>query len=165
VAEVQPLLDAAALAVGALKNEHLSEVRSLKAPPAAVRDVLEAVLRLMGQPDTSWNAMRRFLATAGVKERIMGFDARGITPTARAVVERILTEHADSFAAERIARVSVAAAPLAVWVQVRATRFRWLGSQRERLLRLPEPPVATACGRRACRRTSSTAPCSTTSRR
>lgn len=118
LSEVQPLIESAQRAVGSLKAEHLNEVRSLKAPPAAIRDVLEAVLRLMGQTDTSWNAMKRFLAASGIKDKIMAFDAAAITPAAAAAVEGILQDRAESFDPERIYRVSVAAAPLAEWVKV-----------------------------------------------
>jgi dynein heavy chain 2, cytosolic len=117
--EVQPLVDAAAAAVGGLTGRALSEVRSMKAPPEAVRDVLEAVLRLMGQADTSWTAMKRFMSATGVKERILGFDAGSVTPATRAAVAAVLTQHAASFQPERIARVSLATAPLAEWVKVR----------------------------------------------
>ena len=40
------------------------------------RDVLEGVLLLMGQEDTSWAAMRSFLGRRSVKEDIVNFDAR-----------------------------------------------------------------------------------------
>lgn len=40
------------------------------------RDVLEGVLLLMGQEDTSWAAMRSFLGRRSVKEDIINFDAR-----------------------------------------------------------------------------------------
>lgn len=118
LAEVQPLIDSAKAAVGSLKSDHLSEVRSLKAPPAAIRNVLEAVLRLMGQNDTSWNAMKRFLAASGVKDKIMGFDASEVSAATRAAVTSHIEEHHESFDPKRIVRVSVAAAPLAEWVQV-----------------------------------------------
>ena len=78
--EVEPLIAKARKAVGNLKNDNLNEIRSLKAPPAAIRDVLEAVLRLMGQSDTSWNSMKRFLASKGVTEQIINFDANTVTP-------------------------------------------------------------------------------------
>lgn len=118
LAEVQPLMDSAKAAVGGLKSDHLSEVRSLKAPPAAIRNVLEAVLRLMGQTDTSWNAMKRFLAASGVKDKIMGFDAGEVPASTRAAVAAHIEEHHESFDPKRIIRVSVAAAPLAEWVKV-----------------------------------------------
>lgn len=117
--EVQPLIEKAKQAVSGLKSENLSEVRSLKAPPAAIRNVLEAVLRVMGQQDTSWNSMKKFLAGTGVKDRVMAFDASTITPAMRASVQAIIDEYPDSFDPERIYRVSVAAAPLAEWVLVR----------------------------------------------
>ena len=78
--DVEPLIVKARSAVGNLKNDNLNEIRSLKAPPAAIRDVLEAVLRLMGQGDTSWNAMKRFLSGKGVKDDIINFKAASITP-------------------------------------------------------------------------------------
>ena len=51
-------------------------IRSLRAPPDAIRDILEGVLQLMGIFDTSWVSMRSFLAKRGVKEEIISFDAR-----------------------------------------------------------------------------------------
>lgn len=70
LAEVEPLIAEARQAVGNIKNESLSEIRSLRAPPDVIRDILEGVLRLMGIQDTSWNSMKTFLAKRGVKEEI-----------------------------------------------------------------------------------------------
>ncbi len=39
--EVQPLVDAAKRAVAQIKNDQIAEIRSLKAPPEAIYDVLE----------------------------------------------------------------------------------------------------------------------------
>ena len=49
LAEIQPILDGAKLAVGQIKPEHLNEIRSLTAPPEAIADVLAAVLMLLGE--------------------------------------------------------------------------------------------------------------------
>ena len=70
LAEVEPLIEEAKRAVADIKPEALSEVRSMRAPPEAVRDILEGVLRLMGIQDTSWNSMKTFLAKRGIKEDI-----------------------------------------------------------------------------------------------
>lgn len=70
LAEVEPILQEARAAVGNIKAESLSEIRSLRAPPDIIRDILEGVLRLMGTQDTSWNSMKTFLAKRGVKEDI-----------------------------------------------------------------------------------------------
>lgn len=70
MAEIEPLIQEACAAVGNIKSESLSEIRSLRAPPDVIRDILEGVLRLMGIQDTSWNSMKTFLAKRGVKEDI-----------------------------------------------------------------------------------------------
>ena len=58
-AALQPLVDEAKRAVGNIKPEALSEIRSLRMPPDVIRDILEGVLRLMGIFDTSWVSMKR----------------------------------------------------------------------------------------------------------
>lgn len=68
--KVEPLVEQAAQAVAGISADALAEVRSLRAPPAPVRDVLEGVLRLMGIKDTSWNSMKTFLAKRGIKDEI-----------------------------------------------------------------------------------------------
>ena len=83
MAEIEPLVEEAKKAVGNIKNSTLSEVRSLRAPPNVIRDILEGVLCLMGNQDTSWNSMKSFLAKRGVKDEILSFDARRITPKNR----------------------------------------------------------------------------------
>lgn len=60
LSEIGPLLQEAQKAVGNIKPESLSEIRALRMPPDAIRDILEGVLRLMGIFDTSWVSMRRF---------------------------------------------------------------------------------------------------------
>lgn len=56
--EIGPLLEEAKKAVGNIKSESLSEIRALRMPPETIRDILEGVLKLMGNMDTSWNSMR-----------------------------------------------------------------------------------------------------------
>jgi dynein heavy chain 2 len=63
--EVEPLLQEARKAVGSIKSESLSEIRSLRAPPEAIRDILQAVLLFMGILDNSWEAMRKWVWEEG----------------------------------------------------------------------------------------------------
>lgn len=116
LAEIQPILEAAKKAVGSIKSDHLNEIRALKMPPEPIHDVLNGVLRLMGNYDNSWMSMKKFLAASGAIQRIMNFDPRSITPEVRQDVEKLLKEKANSFDHATIYRVSVAAAPLAKWV-------------------------------------------------
>ena len=114
--EVEPLIAEAKKAIGNIRNETLSEVRSLRMPPEVIRDILEATLVLMGIQDTSWNSMKSFLSKRGVKEEIKSFDARRINPKSRAHVEKLLKTKANSFTKEAAQRASTAAVPLASWV-------------------------------------------------
>lgn len=100
LAEIAPLVEEAKTAVGNIKNETLGEIRSLRAPPSVIRDILEGVLRLMGTFDTSWVSMKSFLAKRGVKDEIQTFDARKINPEIRAGVEELLRTNRDSFEAK-----------------------------------------------------------------
>lgn len=113
---VEPLLKEASVAVGSIKTEALSEIRSLRAPPEAIRDILEGVLRLMGIRDTSWNSMKSFLAKRGVKEDIRSLNPSLISPENCSEVERLIEMKSDSFDYKNAKRASAAAAPLASWV-------------------------------------------------
>ncbi|CAG6004611.1 unnamed protein product [Menidia menidia] len=115
--EVQPLVDEAKRAVGNIKPEALSEIRSLRMPPDVIRDILEGVLRLMGIFDTTWVSMKSFLAKRGVREDIATFEARNITPEIRRSVEELLNRNKASFDPKNAKRASAAAAPLAAWVK------------------------------------------------
>ncbi|CAH2091875.1 unnamed protein product [Euphydryas editha] len=117
LATVEPVIAAARAAVGDIKPESLSEVRSLRAPPDAVRDVLEGVLRLMGIADTSWHSMKSFLSRRGVKEDIRCLDASQISAEAVQSVQRLLQRRGASFEEAAARRASAACAPLAAWVR------------------------------------------------
>ncbi|KAH9247140.1 hypothetical protein BASA81_015283 [Batrachochytrium salamandrivorans] len=117
LAEVEPLIRSAKAAVGDIRSESLSELRSLRAPPPAIRDVLEGVLRLMGVLDMSWNSMKGFLGQRSIKDEIMNFDAHNISKQTRHAVNELIQQKPSSFEEATIKRVSVAAAPLAIWVK------------------------------------------------
>ena len=117
LAECTPVLESAKKAVGAIKKDNLNEIRSLKLPPEPIRDVLEGVLRLMNNQDTSWISMKRFLSQPSVITDIMGYDAKNITPDMREGVKNLLKTKKTSFDDATIARVSQAAAPMAAWVK------------------------------------------------
>ena len=71
----------------------------------------------MGSEDFSWNAMRRFLAQAGVVQSILHFDASMVTEKMRKKVNKIIQSKPMSFDAASIMNVSRACAPLAAWVK------------------------------------------------
>ena len=117
LAEIQPILESAKTAVGSIRSEHLNEIRSLTAPPEAIADVLAAVLMLLGVQDLSWLSMKKFLSNRGVKDDILNYDAKRISPELRKNVAKLLKKKPASFEDANIQRVSVAAAPMAAWVK------------------------------------------------
>lgn len=114
--EVEPMLKEAISAVGQIKTEALSEIRSLRAPPDVIRDILEGVLRLMGTRDTSWNSMKSFLSKRGVKEDIRSLNPARISMENCNAVAKLLNTKSESFDSKNAKRASAAAAPLATWV-------------------------------------------------
>ena len=117
LADIQPVLDSAKQAVSSIRSEHLNEIRSLNAPPEAIADVLAAVLMMLGVQDLSWLSMKKFLSNRGVKDDILNFDAKRISPELRKNVAKLLKKKPTSFDDAHIQRVSVAAAPMAAWVK------------------------------------------------
>ncbi|XP_028968661.1 cytoplasmic dynein 2 heavy chain 1 [Galendromus occidentalis] len=117
LSEIEPLINQAKDAVGGIKAESLSEIRSLRAPPDVIRDILEGVLSLMGATDLSWVSMKTFLSKRGVKEEILNFDAHNISDEMRQNVEALLQKRGASFDPKNAKRASAAAAPLADWVR------------------------------------------------
>jgi len=85
-------------------------------PPEAVADVVSAVLRLMGNNDNSWNAMKRFLGDRSVISSLVNFDARRISADLRANVKKLVQKKSSSFEEASIRRASLAAAPMATWI-------------------------------------------------
>jgi len=56
--DVQPTVDAAKKAVGSISKSDLNELRTLKMPPEAIIDVLQVVLKMMGQDRANWPEIR-----------------------------------------------------------------------------------------------------------
>lgn len=61
--------------------------------------------------------MKSFLSSPGVKDQIVHFDAKNITPRIRASVQDLIDKKPDSFDDKKIGRISLAAAPLSTWVR------------------------------------------------
>lgn len=61
--------------------------------------------------------MKATLKAKGIKDQILSFDAKSITPDIRDNVTKILEANANSFEDKVISKVSKAAAPLAAWAK------------------------------------------------
>ena len=114
--DIGPLVEEAKKAVGGIQKSNLDELKSLKMPPEAIHDVLNAVLRIFGIFDASWNSMKKFLSNRSIIDSILDFDPRVITVENRKEVDKLLKEKGHSFERHVIYRASLAAGPLADWV-------------------------------------------------
>ena len=112
---VLPTMEDAKQAVRGIRTEHLNEIRALRAPPDAIKDVLEGVLGLLGITDSSWNGMKKFLGERGVVQRIVDFSPDQVRPEVGLKIEKFIKQRSNSFTLEIISRASSAAAPLSTW--------------------------------------------------
>ncbi|XQJ30746.1 dynein heavy chain, putative [Leishmania guyanensis] len=117
---IQPVLDAALSAVSAIRSDHLTELRSMGKPPAAVQCVMQGVVLLIEAGKSSeaamWPAIRKVLA-GDIKGHILNFDINDVDAASRAQVEKFIAANAECFKRETIARASKAAAPMAEWLK------------------------------------------------
>ncbi|KAG5494148.1 hypothetical protein JKF63_01983 [Porcisia hertigi] len=117
---IQPVLDAALSAVSSIRSDHLTELRSMAKPPAAVQCVMQGVVLLIeagkSTDAATWPAIRKVLA-GDIKSQILNFDIDNANTAARGQVERFIAANTESFKREVIARASKAAAPMAEWLK------------------------------------------------
>jgi dynein heavy chain 2 len=114
---IMPEVEEAKSLVGDLKANDLNEIKAFRVPPDPVHNVLGGVLYLMGEKDTTWGNMKRFLSQRGVVQSILNFDAHYITKDLRDGVNKMINKYKSSFDQKTIRAVSVATAPLAAWVK------------------------------------------------
>jgi hypothetical protein len=65
--QIEPVLIAARSALNVISKNDLTELRALRQPPALVHTLMCGVLALMGENDTSWANMKKFLASGETK--------------------------------------------------------------------------------------------------
>jgi dynein heavy chain 1 len=65
----------------------LDELRSLAKPPDPIKHVLKSVMRMFGENESEWNAIKNFLKDRSVIDNILNFDPRSITQNIRRDVE------------------------------------------------------------------------------
>jgi hypothetical protein len=57
-------------------------------------------MTIMGQTQLDWNTMKGFLGQPSMKEDLMNFDSRKITPKIAAAVDKVISGSPDSFEPE-----------------------------------------------------------------
>ncbi|XP_050466815.1 dynein axonemal heavy chain 3 isoform X2 [Cataglyphis hispanica] len=128
LAEATPALEAALAALDTLKPADISIVKAMKAPPAGVRLVMEAICVLKGiKPDRVqdptgqmiddyWPASIRLLGDMKFLENLKNFDKDNIPPAyMKRIREKFINDR--SFQPEAIKKVSTACEGLCKWVR------------------------------------------------
>eukprot|EP00792_Barthelona_sp_PAP020_P005909 TRINITY_DN2847_c0_g1_i1.p1 TRINITY_DN2847_c0_g1~~TRINITY_DN2847_c0_g1_i1.p1 ORF type:complete len:3695 (-),score=1083.53 TRINITY_DN2847_c0_g1_i1:9-10742(-) len=116
LSSIEPLIQAAKENVDCIEPKHLNEIRSFAKPPAAIQDVLQGVMMMLGFNNLSWKDIKGML-NPSIKERIFKFDSRSVTPNQLKKIARFIETNDSSFESDNIRRVSQAAAPMAEWLK------------------------------------------------
>ncbi|EFN79037.1 Dynein heavy chain 10, axonemal [Harpegnathos saltator] len=79
LAEAQPALDAAKLALGELEKADITEIRSFATPPEPVQVVSECVMILRGVKDVSWKGAKGMMSDPGFLRSLQEMNCDEIT--------------------------------------------------------------------------------------
>ena len=117
LAKAEPAVLDAKEAVGNIKRQHLTEVRSMGNPPAGVKLALEAVCTLLGHRIDSWKTIQGIVRRDDFIASIVGFEnERQMTRSLRTKMQSEFLSKED-FTYERVNRASKACGPLVQWVE------------------------------------------------
>lgn len=127
-AELEECLDTIRWCASSVTRESLQDMKSIQRPSPVVKEVLEAVAMLLGQPENKWDKLKRLFSTDAVLTKLQKFNFQ------QAVTKeqfRKLKEHLahPDFDEELIKTVCVPVVPLAIWcraigVYLSKTKFR-----------------------------------------
>ncbi len=109
-----PALEKAIKALNALEKKDITEMRSYATPPEAVQKVMECVCILLGhKPD--WDTAKKIMQDSQFMTRLVEYDKDSIK---RKIIARIgpYVEDDPAMAVDNVAKVSVAAKSLCMWV-------------------------------------------------
>ena len=117
LAKAEPAVLDAKEAVGNIKRQHLTEVRSMGSPPAGVRLALNAVCTLLGHKIDDWKTIQAIVRRDDFIASIVGYDnERQMTSNLRTKMQNEFLSK-DDFTYERVNRASKACGPLVQWVE------------------------------------------------
>ncbi|KAL9102708.1 MAG: hypothetical protein Q9163_002170 [Psora crenata] len=158
LAKAEPAVLDAKEAVGNIKRQHLTEVRSMGNPPAGVRLALSAVCTLLGHKIDDWKTIQAIVRRDDFIASIVGYDnERQMTRNLRAKMQNEFLSK-DDFTYERVNRASKACGPLVQWVEAQVNFSAILdriGPLREEAEKLEEDALQTKAEAKAIDKTIS----------
>ena len=156
LAKAEPAVLDAQEAVGNIKRQHLTEVRSMGNPPQGVRLALNSVCTLLGHRIDDWKSIQAIVRKDDFIASIVGYDnERQMTKSLR---NRMQTEFLSSpdFTYEKVNRASKACGPLVQWVEAQVNFSAILdriGPLREEADKLEEDALQTKAEAQAIQNT------------
>ncbi|PKI83053.1 hypothetical protein MVES1_003145 [Malassezia vespertilionis] len=116
LAEAEPAVLDAQVAVGNITKQHLAEVRSMANPPASVKSALESVCILLGHEIDGWKSVQAIVRRDDFIHHVVHLDTKTAVPRAtRDRLERAYLSRAE-YNYETMQHASKACGPLARWV-------------------------------------------------
>jgi len=156
LARAEPAVLDAKEAVGNIKRQHLTEVRSMGSPPAGVRLALNAVCTLLGHKIDEWKTVQAIVRRDDFIASIVGYDnERQMTRSLRTKMQNEFLSK-DEFTYERVNRASKACGPLVQWVEAQVNFSAILdriGPLREEADQLEEDALQTKAEAKAIENT------------
>ncbi|GAA97827.1 uncharacterized protein L969DRAFT_96169 [Mixia osmundae IAM 14324] len=116
LAEAEPAVEEAQLAVSNIKKQQLTEVRSMTNPPEAVKMAMESVCMALGSKADSWKTVQSFIRRDDFIKSIIDFDTdKRMTASLRLQLEREYLSR-PGYTFELVDRASKACGPLVKWL-------------------------------------------------
>lgn len=115
LAEAEPAVLEAQQSVRNIKKQHLTEVRSMTNPPAAVKLAMESVCSLLGNQIDSWKNVQQVIRKDDFISSIVNYQTDMMTPQMRQKMKEDYLSNPD-FNFESVNRASKACGPLVQWV-------------------------------------------------
>ena len=158
LAKAEPAVLNAKEAVGNIKRQHLTEVRSMGNPPQGVRLALNSVCTLLGHRIDDWKSIQAIVRKDDFIASIVGYDnERQMTKSLRTKMQHEFLSSPD-FTYEKVNRASKACGPLVQWVEAQVNFSAILdriGPLREEADKLEEDALQTRAEAQAIQNTLS----------
>lgn len=135
----EPAVIEAQRGVQNIKKQHLTEIRSMSNPPAAVKMAMESVCILIGYDVVSWRDVQLIVRRDDFIANIVSFDnQKQLTQDLRDYMNKVYLSRSD-YNFETVNRASKACGPLLQWVQAQmaySTILENVGPLREEVVAL-----------------------------
>ncbi|KAK4240895.1 dynein heavy chain, N-terminal region 1-domain-containing protein [Achaetomium macrosporum] len=156
LARAEPAVEEAKASVSNIKRQHLTEVRSMGAPPQGVRLALESVCTLIGHKVSDWKQIQAVVRRDDFIASIVNFNnEKQMTKTLRLKMRNEFLANPE-FTFEKVNRASRACGPLVQWVEAQVNYAEILdrvGPLREEVQLLEEQALQTKAEAKAVEKT------------